>query len=357
MVVVHVVEAFGGGVYSYLKDLCTFSSKLTDIKTVIIYSSKRKEIDVNKVDIISNANIELLNIDMERSIDPIKDAKSIFKLRAALKLIKPDIVHLHSSKAGILGRVACFGIINSNQVFYSPHGYSFLSHEFSSSKKKLFYYIEKIAQKIFGGTTVACGDTEFEIASKIGKSVLVRNGIVPSRLEKYQKDISNERLKIGTLGRISLQKNPSLFNQIAQKYPEYDFVWIGDGELKQHLTSKNIDVTGWTTDFDLVMQHLSTLDVYMQTSSWEGLPIAIIEAMALKKPVVATNIIGNKDVVAHGKTGYLFNEIDELDTIFSLLEDNDCRNTLGTSGYKRCISLFNSDTNFNQLLSIYFSKQ
>ena len=98
---------------------------------------------------------------------------------------------------------------------------------------------------------------------------------------------------------------------------------------------------------------MNQLDIYLQTSLWEGLPIALLEAMALKKPLVATNIIGNKDVVVSGKNGFLFDDITELDVIFKQLEDESFRNRLGEEALRNCREKFNTDINFKELVRIY----
>lgn len=355
LVVVHVVEALGGGVYTYFKDLTSHFSKEDDIKTIIFFSKNRKEIDPKNLELITNQNVELVEVDMCRKLNPLQDYKSILKLRKLLKKYNPDIVHLHSSKASVLGRIAALNIVSKERVFYTPHGYSFLSKEFSNSKKKVFYFIEKYIQRIFGGITLACGDTEYEIAQKIGKSVLVRNGIIVDKLSAFKKPIKNNVLTIGIIGRISFQKNPDLFNTIALRFSKYNFIWIGDGELKNQLTAPNITITGWSLDQKEVMSRLNSIDIYLQTSLWEGLPIALLEAMALEKPLVATNIIGNKDIVVHNENGYLFDTIEELDTIFKNLEDDITRNQMGAKGLERCRTLFNTTTNFNQMKSVYLN--
>lgn len=355
MIVIHIVEALGGGVYSYFKDLTLHFSEESDIKTIIFYSKNRKEIDPNNLALITNQNVELVEVDMSRKLNLLKDYKSILKLRKLLIKYKPDVVHLHSSKASVLGRIAALNIVSKERVFYTPHGYSFLSKEFSNSKKKVFYFIEKNMQKIFGGITLACGDTEYEIGKRIGKSMLVRNGIFVDKISSFKKPITNSILTIGILARITTARNPKLFNSIALRFPNYNFVWIGDGELKSLLTAPNITITGWSLDLETVMNHLNSIDVYLQTSLWEGLPIALLEAMALEKPLVATNIIGNKDIIVHNENGYLFDTIEELDVIFKNLEDEKMRNQMGSKGLERCKALFNTTTNFNQMKSIYLN--
>src|SRR5690554_6704465 len=354
--VVHVVEALGGGVHTYFKSLTYFFGSIEvskEIETVVIYSSKRKEIVPENIRKELSKNVTLVEIDMVRELSPFHDFRSTLKLRKLLKQLNPDIIHLHSSKAGVLGRFANSLLFsNKKKVFYTPHGYSFLRQDISSSKRKLFRCIEKYTQRLFGGITIACGDTEYEIAQNLGPSLLVRNGIsIDNTEQSYQK--TNNKLTIGTIGRIMAQKNPKLFNDIAHRFPQYDFVWIGDGEDREMLTAPNIKITGWFTDNTEVFPLLNQLDVYLQTSLWEGLPIALLEAMALKKPLVATNIIGNKDVINSGKNGFLFDDIHELDRIFKQLEDETFRKRLGEEALRNCREKFNTDINFGQLAEVY----
>jgi glycosyltransferase involved in cell wall biosynthesis len=290
---------------------------------------------------------------MVREFSPVQDLKSTYKLWQELKKINPDIIHLHSSKAGVLGRIAHFFLFKRKKLFYTPHGYAFLRTDISNFKKKLYWLIEKGIQQLFGGTTIACGDTEYEIAKTIGESKLVRNGIDILNTLQYTTPVQNEKLTIGIMARITDARNPKLFNEIALKFPDYNFIWIGDGELNHLITAQNIRITGWLLDRKKVLNELNGLDIYIQTSLWEGLPIAILEAMVLKKPVIATNIIGNKDAVLHGSTGFLFNEIKELDQYFEILKNPESRNFYGKNALERCDALFNKDKNFKELALIY----
>jgi hypothetical protein len=290
---------------------------------------------------------------MVREFSPFQDLKSLLHLIKELRRIQPDVVHLHSSKAGVLGRVACFLLFKKTNLFYTPHGYSFLRTDTSNLNKKFYHAIERSFQGIFGGATIACGDTEFEIAKTIGKSHLVRNGIDIEKVQKYSSKNNNTVLTIGIVGRITSARNPTLFNEIALRHSNLNFVWIGDGELQPLLTAPNIGITGWFLDREDALTALNNIDVYIQTSLWEGLPIAVLEAMAMQKPVLATNIIGNKDVVGHNETGFLFDEIDELDNYIEILKDEEVRHRFGKKGLERCQDLFDSTKNFKQLIALY----
>jgi glycosyltransferase involved in cell wall biosynthesis len=354
--VVHVVEALAGGVHTYFKDLSFFFGDpeiRETVNTTIIYSGNRKEIDSEKIKEEFSNGVSLIELSMVRDFSPIQDLKSILELTAALRKLNPDVIHLHSSKAGVLGRIACFLLFKKVKIFYSPHGYSFLRTDISKLSKKVYWFIEKSFQKVFGGQTIACGDTEYELAKKIGKSSLVRNGIDIESVNNTISVFKNEVLTIGIVGRITFARNPKFFNEIALKFPNFNFVWIGYGELKPQLTAPNIRITGWFLERDHVLKELNTIDIYIQTSLWEGLPIAVLEAMVMQKPVLATNIIGNKDVVEHNETGFLFDSIDELENYFEILKDEKTRANFGKKGFERCQTLFDKNTNFRELIALY----
>ena len=131
------------------------------------------------------------------------------------------------------------------------------------------------------------------------------------------------------------------------------FVWIGDGELKHLISAPNIVVTGWFKQRNDALKKLSKIDIYIHTSLWEGLPIAILEAMAMKKPVLATNVIGNKDVVVPAETGFLFNTIEELDAYLEILKEEKTRKIFGEKALERCYALYDKSKNFKNLISIY----
>lgn len=354
--VVHIIEALGGGVYTYFRDLSTFFGDdeiNKNIETTIIYSGNRKEIDSQKIKTEFSNGVNLIQVNMVREFSPFQDLKSVFRLAKELKKINPDVIHLHSSKAGVLGRIAYFFLFKKKKLFYTPHGYSFLRTDISNTVRRIYLGIEKSFQRFFGGTIVACGDTEYEIAKKIGPSKLVRNGIDISDVQRSFTPHQNQKLTIGIMARITAARNPKLFNEIALKFPDFDFIWIGDGELKPLITAPNIRITGWILDRKTVLNELNNIDIYMQISLWEGLPIAVLEAMALQKPVIATNIIGNKDAVLHNKTGFLFTDINELDQFFEILEDEETRSQFGENALERCRKLFDKNQNFKQLLALY----
>lgn len=311
--IVHVVEAFGGGIYSFLTELC--NAITNEYEVTIIYSLRKETPKFFEKDF--NTRIKFVKIDMCRGLNPYKNIKSFFQLKKNLKEEKADIIHLHSSKAGFLGRIASYmNKFNMNKVFYNPHGFSFLQQNESKIKRNLFYFLEKFAAKL-GGCIVGCSKGEYEEALKISnKCIKIDNGIDTGKIDKIimennlDKDAykNNKKLTIGTVGRICYQKNPVLFNEIAKSFPQYDFVWIGYGELNNELTSENIKITGWINRQEVIAEVLK-LNIFIMTSLWEGLPISLLEAMYLERSVIVSNVIGNRDVIQNGSNGYVAEDL------------------------------------------------
>lgn len=117
-------------------------------------------------------------------------------------------------------------------------------------------------------------------------------------------------MKVCTIGRIGFQKNPKMFNEIAEQFPDIEFTWIGEGELRNELTSKNISITGWLERKD-VLKELNKNDIFILPSLWEGLPISLLEAMYMKKICIVSNVIGNRDVINDYVDGFIVTKLNE----------------------------------------------
>ena len=352
--IVHLVEALGGGVYTYFINLTQVLAEDPRFDVTVIYSDKREQIDPRRVAQDFYPQTNLIVIPMTREINPLGDYKAFKAIRKELHKIKPDVLHVHSSKAGILGRFAHLSSRGIHaKLFYTPHGYSFLRKDVGYLKRTIFFAIEFFTQKLCGGTIVACGDTELEYSKKIGPALLVRNSINHDRIISYQKPKAEQIIKVGILGRITAARNPVLFNKLALQHPEIEFLWIGDGELRNLLSAPNITITGWFKNRAQALKILEELDVYLQTSLWEGLPIAVLEAAAREIPIIATHIIGNQDVVKSGRTGCLFQDAESFEACLDALQPKAVREKLGQAAAKRNRLLFDSTINFSKLGEIY----
>lgn len=309
----YVVEAMGGGVFTYIVELV--NSLVNDFDIYIAYGIRNQTPDNYKEYFDSRVKMIFIK-NFTRSINLNKDIQSYFEIREIAKQIKPDIVHLHSSKAGVIGRF----LFNYSDipVFYTPHGYSFLMQDRSKVKCFIYKTIERICAKC-NCTTVSCSYGENEETLKLTKrAVDIDNGIdinsfneLLTQAKKISSfELHEKQLKVFTLGRVNYQKNPELFNEIATRLPDVKFVWIGDGPLINLLTAPNIEVTGWKNREEALAISMSC-DIFILTSLWEGLPLSLLEAMYMKKPVVVSNVIGNRDVVKNKENGYVCDKVED----------------------------------------------
>lgn len=109
-----------------------------------------------------------------------------------------------------------------------------------------------------------------------------------------------------------------MFNEIAKNFPNIKFTWIGDGELRNELTSENISITGWLGRKE-VLKELNKNDIFILPSLWEGLPISLLEAMYMKKICIVSDVIGNRDVIENFKDGFVeSNPNDYVDMILNI---------------------------------------
>lgn len=307
--IVHVVEAFGGGVFTYLADL---TSGLVGKYDVYILYGKRKQTPENFQNYFDK-RVKFIRINnFTRGMNLCKDFAAYCEVNRYINSLKPDIIHLHSSKAGGIGRLIKYN--GKQKVFYTPHGYSFLDSGNGEMKlkAKIYFQLERILGKK-NATTIACSYGEYIESEKVTKNaIFINNSVNSKELLNYETKNSNTQKVIFTIGRISDQKNPKLFNSIAKRLPNTKFVWVGDGPQRNLLTAKNIEVTGWLKRSS-VLRLIQPYEYFILTSKWEGLPISLLEAMFFSKICFVTNIIGNKNVITDASDGYIFNnEIDFL---------------------------------------------
>ena len=330
--ILHIIEAMGGGVFTYIVNL---ANGLSDEYDVTIAMGVRNETPED-YETYFNDEVNLMRVkNFSRSINPLKDVMACFELRKIVKEIKPDIIHLHSSKAGAIGRMIFSG--RKYKVFYTPHGYSFFMEDIRPVMRSVYKQIEKI-----------CG------MRKSKRSTYVNNGIDSKDLDdimEYGGNCPHQEFTVYTAGRIEYQKNPEMFNEIAKRLPDVKFVWIGEGSMRDCLTSENIEITGW-----IERAHAIKLaekgDVFLFPSRWEGLPIALLEAMYMKKVCMASDVVGNRDIVENGVTGYICNTVDEFAELIENVRNKKVSN-LGDKAHKLVVDEYNSNSFCDNYKKIY----
>ena len=243
---------------------------------------------------------------------------SVKKLLGLNKFIKDndiEIVHSHGKGAGIYSRM--LKILNPKlKIIHTLHGVHI--GEYGFLKKSAYIFLERFLT-LFTDKFINVSNSENSLCLKLGlfkksKSEVVYNGIKALLKDDHANikfNLSEKRV-VTTISRFDYQKNMSLAYEIAQNFKDNSdivFLWLGDGDDRakfESMTKKdgaNIIFTGFT---DEMPAYLSATDIYLSTSRWEGLPYALIEAQSLGIPIVATNVVGNNEVVENGKSGFLF---------------------------------------------------
>ena len=319
--IVHIVQS-PGGVERYIRAFLKYIDR-DRFENILICSYDY--IETNYSDLTEG----FTNVDMVRSIKLSKDLSAIYVIRRYLKMYKPDIVYCHSSKAGMIGRIANFGL--KTCCIYNPHGWAF-----NMRGSKIKQYIYTIAEKclaLFCKKIICISEAEKKSAliKKICSEQQIRviyNGIDFDEfqnsgyaLTRKELGIADDAFVIGMVGRLSEQKAPDIFvkaaKKIKQRISNAFFLMVGDGEerieienlIKEYGLSKLFLITGWV---DNPMDYIKIFDVATLFSRWEGFGLVLPEYMLAGKPIVATDVDAIPYIIKNNINGLLVAQDDYL---------------------------------------------
>jgi len=371
--ILHILEATIGGTRTHLNQLISHLDQ-NKFEIQVIVSTRRTPGFRRDIDMMKKIGVKVHVVDMVRKIKPLKDLLDLIKIYRIIKAEQFDIVHAHSSKAGVLGRLAAY-LAGIKIIFYTPHAFAFMgysnriSHFFCRSIEKM---LARLTMRI-----ICVSESEKKIAIRNvcekNKIIVIGNGVEPAFFSpqekqidvlKHQLGIKNKKI-IGTVGDFRPQKNYDLFLKIAfevtQVCQDITFLIIGDGErrlqiekkITEYALGKNIILLG---RIDQVHQYYSIMDIFLLTSLWEGMPYSVLEAMAMGIPVVATNVPGLRDVVVDNITGYLVppdkpGEI--VLKVIHLLHDTQKRQKFGLNGKEHIFKFFQIEAQVVKLEELY----
>lgn len=358
--ILHVTEALGGGVLHSIALLANEQARAGHRVTLI--HSIRLETP-NETVLAQRFDAEVRRIVLPMSSEICAgDIKSLLALCCALGRKKYDAIHCHSSKAGALTRIAAFLTLQVRKTCYSPHGFAFLRRDVSDRKRKFFLFLERNLHRL-GGKIAACSETEKQYAELYLNSkntYLLENAINFDELGQRNGERNLDRIRMVTAGRVTYAKAPWRFAEVARHLVDEglaEATWLGDGEASlkaEWIGDSPVQFTGWL-DKPHLMSELAKADIFLFPSLWEGMPIALMEAQAMGIPAVATNIVGNKDIVLHGETGFLANtEEDLVRYAEQLARDPQLRARMGQAARHNALQRFGKDRLLKSSLSIYF---
>jgi glycosyltransferase involved in cell wall biosynthesis len=294
-----------------------------------------------------------------RSIRPMKDLKALLALVWLIRKEKPEIVHTHSSKGGILGRLAA-KLCGVPHIIHTPHGHVFYGH-FGKIASKVFLWVERIFSR-FTDRLVALthGEKNDYIEMSVcapEKLLTIHSGVDVQQFlnangngtaKRRSFGLAKQEAVIGFVGWLLPIKGPGYLlkamDHIWPVQPETTLIMVGKGDLDVDLRAealrKNVNgkvkFLGWREDINQLMP---IFDILVLPSLNEGMGRVLVEALAAGKPVVASRVGGIPDLIQNGYNGYLVPPADEkalADAILKLLNDRDQANLMGHRGKELC---------------------
>ncbi|RZI55621.1 MAG: glycosyltransferase family 1 protein [Rubrivivax sp.] len=317
--------------------------------------------------------------ELERAISPKRDVQAYLGLRDFFRAERPDIVHTHSSKTGILGRLAAKAA-GVPTIVHTVHGYAFPA-ESRPAIKAVFKFLERRAGKVTD-RMIVLNDTDATIARDLlgipdARLALLPNGVdvdtyapaPPESRRALRRSAfgidTDDHVIVGMVGRLWLQKNPQCFVRaairVAAQRGKVSFFMIGDGEYRAELDAAilasghadRIRILGWRSDVPAL---LKALDLVVLPSRWEGMPLAILEAMSSGVPVLASDIPGNHHLVQDGGDGRLFPLDDDqalASALIDLIDDDATRSRFSAQARAKVLARYTLSDRMEKMTAIY----
>ena len=320
--IIHATESLAAGTLSFLVQ-ATRELVHSDVSQVVVFS--RRPDTPTDVHSLFDPRVKLVEIPPPgRGL--VRYAMALRRaLLRELQCLEHTAIHLHSSKAGFVGRLVLVGLRSRPPVYYSPHGLSFLNRQ-RLIPSLAFRAMEWLAAH-FDCQLVGCSKGEAKLLSRLSKrrAQVLENAVDDAwfKVERQQTELP----LVISMGRVCYQKAPEVFAAMAARFEIAEvkarFIWIGSGDpaAEARLRAAGVEVTGWLEPED-VQKLMAQATVYVQTSRWEGMPLSVLQALASGVPCVVSNVVGNRDAVRRGWTGFVFKQFDEgLVCLRRLLQD------------------------------------
>ena len=354
MKVLHVVEATTAGVGRHVLDLALNMQRAgLEVRVACPPVRENARQDTGFVSRLLAGGVPVSLVVMQRSISLKGDLRAGLDLARLIRQETPDILHTHSSKAGVLARVAALRAPARPVVVYTPNAFAFLGDR-RALTRWAFRQVERWLGRLATDALICVSRSELELARQErivpdDRLALVENAIDAQRFQdigslsfsRTELGLDPGRPLVGYIGRLVEQKGLTDLLRSARLLKdaavEAQFVLVGEGGMESALRrladeiglADNVVFLGYRDD---VPRILGALDVFVLPSRYEGLPYTLMEAMAAGCPVVATDVIGSRDLVQSGETGLMVPPGDPqafAAAIITLLNDPEKRKRLG----------------------------
>jgi glycosyltransferase involved in cell wall biosynthesis len=371
--ILHVVEATTAGVRRYVTALAVgLRARGTDTAVAAPWQRCENYGDTAFAEDLRRQGVPFYPVPMQRKIG-LRDAAALMALSRLLRGEHFTLVHTHSSKGGFLGRMAARGY--NTPVIHTPNGLYFL--EKSGISRQFYLNLERLAGHLTTAmVAVSVDERDLLVRHHVVASRRIRvipNGVDVARIDrivgltraeaKSRLGIHPDQCVVGTVGRLVPQKAPQVFvqasGQVAGEAPETLFVWVGSGPLKAKVEARArtegipLRVLGYRED---VWEIMRAFDVFVLASQYEGLPFALLEAMALALPVVVTDVVGNRDVIDDQVSGLVVPAnapVAMADAILSLLRDPQRAHGLAVAGRQEVVTKFSLEQMLDSHQALY----
>lgn len=315
---------------------------------------------------------------LRRAINPWHDLRAYFGIRHILREFRPDVVHTHSAKAGILGRAAAASL-RIPVIVHTVHGAPFHPYQPRVAQAFVIACEKWAARRCHAFISVADAMTDLMVNAGIAdrsKFTTIYSGMeiepflqsaVHRAAMRQHLGYDDNNVVIGTIARLFHLKGHddilAAAETIISRHPQVRFLWVGDGILRARF-EQHIRRRGWSKFFHLaglippeeLPRWLAAMDMVVHTSLREGLARVLPQALLAGKPVVSYDIDGAREVVVSGETGYLIppRDIPRLtEALDTLVQSPQLREKFATVGRKRCLEKFDRRQMSEQIRELY----
>lgn len=348
--ILHVTDAaFAGALYA-VTDIAREQSRQPHTEIVFTYVPRPESPDIDVIRQLVGPDVDVRRL---TSIPRLAVPALIARLAGVITEVRPDLIHLHSSRTGMVGRLLALLSGHRSRVVYSPHGLAVERPASTPAMRRVYGGLERLGARMAPALAL-CSPSEQQLAHRViprARTAVLTNAVEVEQLATIRASTPagprRAPLTVAHIGRIAEQKLPGSFSRIADRWAQASraparFLWIGDGD--RDLLSSSVEITGWLEHED-VLHELARTDLVLFTSGGEGLPIALLEAQSMGIPVIGSRVTGVVDLIEDGVTGVLGDtEDDLLEAFASLAEDPPRRSELGRAAAARMASTYDMST-------------